>query len=107
MVLINGLLAIFYIVASDIIAKAMPDAPMWLSPVAAVLLIVNVCCAIALFKWKKWGFVGFCTTAAIGAVANVAAGQGFGSLISAVVGVAILYGILHIGGERKGWDQLE
>ena len=63
-------------------------------------------CAGALFLWKKWGFYGFVLAAVISIALNVALKQ-YLYILSPVISVAILYGILQIGGANRGWTQLE
>jgi hypothetical protein len=81
--------------------------PGWAIPVYAIIGVFNVVCAIALFMWKKWGFYGFCASAIVAIIANIAMGVNPFSAISSVIGIAILYGVLNIGKENKGWTQLE
>ena len=63
-------------------------------------------CAAALFMWKKWGFYGFILAAVISIALNIAL-HDYVFAISPVISVAILYGVLQIGGPYKGWNQLE
>lgn len=72
-----------------------------------VLSLLNLVCAIVLFHWKKWGFWGFCVSSVIGLVVNLQIGLGIGPAIIGLVGVLLLYGVLHIGKKNKGWPQLE
>ena len=67
---------------------------------------VNIFGIIALFKWKKWGFWMLCITGFISMLALLFGGYALGVLWPMIV-VAILYGVLQIGGESKGWNQLE
>jgi len=63
-------------------------------------------CAVAVLQWKKWGFWGFCASAVASLVVNLWLGVGMG-IVGAVIGVLLLYGVLHIGKENKGWPRLE
>jgi hypothetical protein len=69
--------------------------------------VFNLVCSIALFKWKKWGFWGFCGSTAVAFVLNQSMGMGIESGIGGLFGIAALYGVLHIGKEKKGWPQLD
>jgi len=87
--------------------EAEPDAQGWLWPVYAVVCLFNVVCGVALFRWKKWGFWGFLLSGVVGLIVNLAAGIGPRVSFGGLVGVAVLYGVLQIGNENKGWPQLE
>jgi hypothetical protein len=80
--------------------------------VMASLLIIpfsffNVLCVVALFRWKKWGFWGACISSVVALFVNLSVGLGIGSALFGIVGVLLLYGVLHTGKESKGWPQLE
>jgi hypothetical protein len=86
-------------------SKNMPE---WAIPVLIILLIFNIVCAVALFRWKKWGFWGFCAVNVIGIIVDILIGISIvWPSIDVLVSLAILYGVLHIGGENKGWPQLD
>jgi hypothetical protein len=72
-----------------------------------VLVLFNLACAIALLRWKKWGFWGLVASAAITLGVNLTIGLGLSSAIVGFLGVILLYGVLHIGKENKGWPQLD
>jgi hypothetical protein len=100
------LTAIFYLLGSDEISSALPNAPGWIFLILAVFSLFNLVCAIALFKWKKWGFWGFCFSSVVALLINFTIGVGVGRSLSGLIGIAVLYGVLHIGKEKKGWPQL-
>lgn len=79
--------------------------PSWAVPTLALFGIFNLVCAIALFKWKKWGFYGFVGSALIVTVINYICGLGV--QLGGFIGIAILYGVLQIGKKNKGWNQLD
>ncbi len=78
----------------------------WEITVDILLGIWTIVCAMALFRWKKWGFFGFLGGAVISMALNFTAGDYFYAL-TPFISVAILYGVLQIGGANKGWTQLE
>ena len=92
---------------AEAVREAVPGMPGWGMPLLIVLALVNLACAIALFKWKMWGFWGICITSAIALGVNLAAGLGIRSAVTGLLGVLILYGVLQIGKENKGWPQLD
>jgi len=107
MIIANSASSLMYIFGSAAISEALPDMPGWSFPVLIFFGLFNVVCAVALFKFKKWGFWGFCVTAGIVGCVNIMIGIGFGSVLGGLMGVAILYGVLNIGSENKGWPQLD
>lgn len=107
MIITNSLSALLYLVASKVIMRYPPYVPLWVSWVLAVAGIVNVVCAIALFRWKKWGFFGFIGTSIIVAVVNLSVGLNILAVLLGLSGILVLFGVLQIGKERKGWTQLE
>jgi hypothetical protein len=78
----------------------------WAFPVSAVIGVMNVVFVVAIFRWKKWGFVGLVLTSILAFVLNLMFGFGIGRSLLGLMGPAILYGVLQLGKERKGWTQL-
>jgi len=74
MIIANSLTSLMYLFGSGAIRQQFPDAPGWAFPVLAVLGIVNLVFAIALFSWKKWGFFGFAATSVAASIVNLAVG---------------------------------
>jgi hypothetical protein len=107
MIIGNSLVALLYLLAGGLIKQVMPNIPDWSLPVLGLLCIVNVVCAVALLKWKKWGFYGVAGTSAAAFVINLALGQGIIQSLLGLLGIAILYGVLQIGKDNVGWTQLE
>ncbi len=107
MLVINSLTALLYIVSTDFVKRGLPNAPAWTFPVFAAGGILNVVFVIALFRWKMWGFFGFVATAALALCVNLTFGVNIFQVILGLAGIAILYGVLQIGNEKKGWTQLE
>jgi hypothetical protein len=107
MIIANSATALIYLTSSDAIRENEPSMPEWAFPVLIVACIVNLACAIALFKWKKWGFWGFTSTACLSLFVNLSIGLSPASAAGGLLGIAILYGVLQIGKENKGWSQLD
>jgi hypothetical protein len=78
----------------------------WAMPVIIIFCVWIVTCAVAIFMWKKWGFYGFCAGAIGEMIVYIIAGNYFYFLMP-LVGVAILFSVLNIGKENRGWTQLE
>ncbi len=130
MVVGNSVVALIYLFGRETLEDRIPFLPGWALPVLAICAILNVVFAIALLRWKRWGFIGFIATAILTFVVNVNIRVGFFQAVLGLFGVAILYGVLQIGdGDKegpvsltglsdtdtkpvapripKGWDQLE
>lgn len=106
MIFINTLMSLAYFLTGGAIAEA-ADVPGWSIPVLGLFGLINVACAVGLFMWKKWCFLGFAASACIVFALNLIIGLGVGSSVFGLVGIAVLYGVLQIGDGNKGWDQLE
>jgi hypothetical protein len=81
--------------------------PTWALFVLMVGCIANIVFAVALFRWKRWGFLGFLVTTILTLAINLSIGIKPAFVLLGACGILILYGVLQIGGDKKGWDQLE
>jgi hypothetical protein len=61
---------------------------------------------IALYRWRRWGFTGLALIATVTFVLRISNGEGLKSIVS-FIGLAILYGVLNMGGEKKAWNYLK
>jgi len=68
--------------------------------------IANVVFLVALFQWKKWGFLGYVGTNILIMVSGLMTGWHIGRFLLQVLWVLILYALLQIGKEKRGWTQL-
>jgi hypothetical protein len=106
-IVLNSATALLYLFGAGAIKRSSPNIPDWAFPVLIVLVLFNLACAIALFRWKRWGFWGLVASAAVTLGVNLTIGLGLSSAIVGVLGVLLLYGVLHIGKNNKGWPQLD
>ena len=104
MIIGNSISSLIYLINPDVLQV---DASEWTFLLLAFLGAVNVMCAIALLQWQRWGFYGFCVTAAISGLVNISIGFGIVSLLYAAIAVGALFGMLNLGKERKAWPKLE
>jgi hypothetical protein len=102
----NTLTALAYVLGQSAVAANLPAGRGWVVPVLAVFAAANVIFAIALFQWRRWGFYGIVASSVVALVVNLLVGGG-PFVITGLLGPLVLYGVLQIGGARKGWDQLE
>ena len=107
LILANALTALLYLLGGDAMRQRLPNIPNWAFPVLGVTGIINIVCAFGLFTWKRWGFWGFVASTALVFVINLSIGLSVVSAAVGLIGVAILFGVLQIGKENKGWPQLD
>ena len=87
------------------------DAEPWLWPALGVCCIVEGLLLLVILGWQKWGFVAACVMAVV--EAGLIYGAGVNPLVAlavlaiAAVWLAVLYGLLQIGGPRSMWAQME
>ena len=103
----NSTTVLIYTLGSATFRPAYPNAPGWAASALILGGILNIVFAIALFRWKRWGFWGYVATIALTIAVNLVLGLNVVQAMPGLVGVAILYGVLQIGKEDKGWPQLE
>jgi len=106
-IILNSATALLYLFGAGAIKRSSPNIPDWAFPVLIVLVLFNLACAIALLRWKKWGFWGLVASAAVTLGVNLTIGLGLSSAVVGVLGVLFLYGVLQIGKDNKGWPQLD
>ncbi|HEV7642948.1 MAG TPA: hypothetical protein VGO50_03320 [Pyrinomonadaceae bacterium] len=105
--ILNGFVAITLPFAISQITQAQPTFPVWAGWGSVLMALLNVVFLVAIFKWKKWGFYGFAVATIVSCALNFYAGVGVALSLIGLVGIAILFGVLQIGGKKKGWGQLE
>ena len=75
--------------------------------VIVLCLISNVVFAIALLRWQKWGFYGFIAASIVALAENLSLGFGVAQSLFGLIGIAILYCLLNMGGDLKAWPRLK
>ncbi|HEX2092725.1 MAG TPA: hypothetical protein VHG28_10000 [Longimicrobiaceae bacterium] len=106
-VLANTLIALLYLLNGDAVAADAPTPWPGAIQLLGLIAICNVMFAVAVFRWKKWGFYGFAASTIIVLGINLSIGIGIEAAFPGVAGIAILYWTLHMGGERRAWPHLE
>lgn len=106
-IIANSATALMYLFRGVAIRQSIPNMPGFAIPLLIVMALFNLLCAIALFRWKKWGFWGFCGSSIVALTLNLYLGLGIGPSLGGLVGLLLLFGVLHIGKENKGWPQLD
>lgn len=107
MMLVGLLGGATYLFAGSYVAVSNPEIPAGLRPVFGLANLLIAVAAMALWRWKKWGFWLFVAIASASALGNTYLTGSIITFLMAPLGVLIMYGVLHIGKERQGWKQLE
>ncbi|KAB0664032.1 hypothetical protein F6V25_14590 [Oryzomonas japonica] len=87
--------------------KKFPDVPKWVYYAIRFNFLFHIMSLVALFHWKKWGFYGAATACIISVILNITLSGKVTENLSGLLSIVILFCVLQIGGERKGWTQLE
>ena len=96
-----------YLCFPSVIAKTNPEIPVWARLVFAMVGIVQVACALALWRWRKWGFYVFAAVCIPFAVWNSTLTGSALTLAMGPVGVLIMWLALRTGRpDQRAWEQL-
>ena len=90
---------IFFIGAS--VGHSLPTMPEWITPVRGLLCIANFVCALAVWKWKKWGIFGLAASGIIALIFNIL----YNSISDILLG--LLGTVLLVLLVRPVWNQME
>jgi hypothetical protein len=108
-ILLNLVVATIYFTKAAVIHDSTPSVPILVIRGQALLMIVNVICAIAILHWYRWGFWGLCLMAFVGCVITIH--FLLASIPMAIAGnffsVLALYFALNRGGVNKAWLKLK
>jgi hypothetical protein len=107
MLIMNTFTCLVYLFTGSKIMAAYPAAPAFMPYVLAAGCALNIVIALYLFWWRKWAFYLFCVLAVIVLGINIFIGINPVGALTGLIGPLILYGVLQIGGEKKGWKYLK
>ena len=107
MLISNSAVVLIYVLGSAVVRQYYPNAPGWAFPALTLGGVLNIVFIVALFRWKKWGFWGSVATYALSSVVGLVVGLSVAQTLNGLTGLAILFGVLQIGKQNKGWPQLE
>jgi hypothetical protein len=107
MILLNAFSIFANIFLRDWLRKSQPMVPAWSFSAYTASAIVFLIGAIALWRWKRWGFHLYLIGSVATFILNLLLKYNILLALLGFVGLAILYGVLQIGGENKGWNKLE
>jgi hypothetical protein len=106
-IIVNSILSLLYLFGAEWLRRNGPNTPDWAFWALAGCGFINVISAVALLRWRRWGFWLFIASAIAGLAINFSIGVGVQGAFGAVFGIAVLYGVLHIGNEKKAWPRLQ
>jgi len=101
-----GFVAIALTVKSDLFREKYPTITEPLLWALTTMAVLNILCLLALYYWRRWGFYGFAIINSLVFSLNLYTTRDVIEAVPSLVGIAILYGVLHIGGEKSGWAQM-
>jgi predicted MFS family arabinose efflux permease len=107
-IIVNSAVALVYLFGREWLQRNGPQTPEWAFWLLSICGVSNVISAIALLRWKRWGFWLFVLSTIAALAINFSIGLGRQGIFgTAVLGIAVLYAVLQIGGERKAWPRLQ
>jgi hypothetical protein len=106
-IIVNSAMSLTYLLGPEWLRRNGLNTPAWAFWALAGVGVVNVISAVALFRLRRWGFWLSVVSATIALAVNFSIGLGLQGTFGAIVGIAILYGVLHIGKEKKAWPRLQ
>jgi hypothetical protein len=92
--------------SSTAYTQKITNAPSWALPALRYVSLFHIVCLSAIFRWKKWGFWGAVAASILAVIINIIIQGNFIENLIGLISIAILYGVLQIGGVRNGWTQL-
>jgi RNA polymerase subunit RPABC4/transcription elongation factor Spt4 len=106
MIIVNSISSLINLIGNDFVRRSFPMAPGWMIIALGGAGIFNVVCAVALMKWKKWGFWGLLVSCVLVLIINLTIGLGLQSL-GGILGIVILFILLTNGKENSAWSRME
>ena len=91
----------------DVQSLSTTSEPRWLFFTLAAVNLIKLVSAYAILSWKKWGFWLFTLICFVNLGVNLITGFHIPNGILGIIIAAILFGVLQIGGDKKGWNQLD
>ena len=108
-IIANSLLAVLLLFGSESMKnELLIDTSQTPIMLIGIISVVNVVCAVLLFRWMVIGFWGFVGTSVIGVILNLIMGVGIGQSLFGLVSVFILYRVLQIKKNNVStWEHLQ
>ena len=87
---IGNPVSLIFLFAASLIKNLSKNSPIWVIPVLGVSSIINIICAIGIWKWKKWGVYGLVITTLIVVATNISIGISINRALLGFIGLAII-----------------
>ena len=68
--------------------------------------IAEIVFAIALLRWRRWGFYGFTASVIVALFLNLVMGIGLWNDLPGLASVVVLFILLQLGKENRAWKHL-
>jgi hypothetical protein len=79
----------------------------WAAVTLALVCLANIVCAIAIIRWRRWGYFGLIATALVAFAINLAYMTRPVFAFLGLLAPLLLWGLLHLGGERNAWRRMQ
>ena len=91
----------------SMIKKTMPNLSTGMLAALIFCALANIVFAIAIIKWKRWGFYGYIAVSVVGCIVNLSLGRGIIQAAIGLLSIALLYWVMNMGGPNKAWPHLK
>ncbi len=106
MMIINLGVGLMYFGNPQGILQAVPKMSIGIIYSLGVGCLLNVIFAVAILKYKKWGFWGYCGVGACAFAINLTT-LGLVTALQGLIGLLILAGLLYGNGKNNTWQRLK
>jgi hypothetical protein len=94
MIVAGTVVAVVNVGLADHITETHPGSPSWAPYALAAAGLINVICGVAMWSFRRWGFVGAMVISLIAAALNVLIGLHPARIALGLVGPALLAGLV-------------
>ena len=86
--------------------KQIPGATPLLIGLLYLCAVAEIIFAIALFRWRRWGFYGFAASVVVALLLNLVMGIQLWNDLPGLAAVVVLFILLQLGKENRAWKHL-
>jgi hypothetical protein len=86
--------------------KQVPGATPVLIGLLYLCAIAEIIFAIAIFRWRRWGFYGFAASTIVALCLNLVMGIQLWNDLPGLAAVVVLFILLQLGKENRAWKHL-
>jgi hypothetical protein len=109
LMIVNSASILLYLFAADFLKNSLSlDLTLSDKIILIIFQIANFVSCFLLFQWKKIGFWAYVISNLVIVILNIYQGKGISQLWSALIGIAIMFGVMQITNKNKKttWDEL-